>query len=227
MNTNIIYKIVCTTNSKFYIGRAVNFEKRMSIHKSRLRNNKHINKHLQNMWNKYGEQSFQFLIIENCQQTHLIEREQYYLDLYINDKNCVNISKSSNNNTSSSNIETRKKISASNMGKKHTDEAKLSMSKARKRMRLSHQTIQKIKEARKKQKMLKCSDKTKEKISKANSGESNSNAKLTWEIVRNIRKDFAMGVAPKELMVKYKCSFPNISNIIHNKRWKEHEQRKE
>lgn len=43
MNKKIIYKIVCTINPKFYVGRAVNFEKRMSIHKSRLTNNKHIN----------------------------------------------------------------------------------------------------------------------------------------------------------------------------------------
>jgi hypothetical protein len=51
----------------------------------------------------------------------LCEREQYYLNLLIDTEGCINISGSSNNNTSSTNLETRNKISIANKGKKPSD----------------------------------------------------------------------------------------------------------
>lgn len=73
-----IYKILNLVNGKFYIGSTKNFRKRRRNHLSRLRNNKHENIHLQRSWNKYGEHSFDVLIIEET--TDLLIREQYYLD---------------------------------------------------------------------------------------------------------------------------------------------------
>jgi group I intron endonuclease len=45
-----------------------------------LRNGKHSNRHLQNSWDKYGEDSFNFVIIETCDPDFVIDREQFYLD---------------------------------------------------------------------------------------------------------------------------------------------------
>lgn len=80
-----IYKILNKNNGKFYIGSSKNIEKRWKRHKIRLSNNYHPNQHLQASWNKYGEGSFDLLVIEECCIDMLLEREQYYID----NTNCI------------------------------------------------------------------------------------------------------------------------------------------
>lgn len=59
-----IYKITNKINGKFYIGSSNNLRKRLQDHKRELRAGKHTNKHLQASWNKYGEDSFDFEVLE-------------------------------------------------------------------------------------------------------------------------------------------------------------------
>ena len=75
-----VYKILNTVNNKPYIGSSVNIATRWGKHKSLLRYDKHENMKLQNAWNKYGEEAFVFLILEECEIDELLIREQYYLD---------------------------------------------------------------------------------------------------------------------------------------------------
>lgn len=75
-----IYKIVHKTSGKIYIGSAVDIDKRWGEHIRALRRSDHRNIHLQRAWNKYGEHSFIFGIVEYTQQDILLEREQHYLD---------------------------------------------------------------------------------------------------------------------------------------------------
>lgn len=75
-----VYKIINKKNGKFYIGSSKNIYKRWDQHKNDLRNNCHDNGHLQNAWNKYGENNFEFEIIEECDDKIQFEREQYYLN---------------------------------------------------------------------------------------------------------------------------------------------------
>ena len=76
-----IYKITNLKNNKFYIGSTQRtFSKRWNDHKSLLKSNKHHSIILQRSWNKYGEDSFLFEILEEIDE-NIIEREQYYLDL--------------------------------------------------------------------------------------------------------------------------------------------------
>lgn len=75
-----IYRILNINNGDFYIGSSKNLEKRWMIHKSKLKTGKHINCILQRSWNKYGEKTFTFEIIELCNSDNLFEREQFYLD---------------------------------------------------------------------------------------------------------------------------------------------------
>lgn len=77
-----IYCIQNTITEKVYIGSAVNVKHRLLSHKSVLKRNKHHSKHLQNSWNKYGETNFSFYILEEVDKNQLIEREQFYLDLF-------------------------------------------------------------------------------------------------------------------------------------------------
>lgn len=59
-----IYKITNTANGKCYIGCAVNIKKRFYEHKWALTRGEHGNPHLQAAWQKYGEEAFEFSVIE-------------------------------------------------------------------------------------------------------------------------------------------------------------------
>ena len=84
-----VYKITCIENGMIYIGSSKNISGRLSKHKNLLKNNKHHNQYLQNSFNKYGENSFEFHVLEVCDNR--IESEQYYLNECFNDPNCFNI----------------------------------------------------------------------------------------------------------------------------------------
>lgn len=75
-----IYMLLNTKNGKRYIGSSVNIRKRLNIHRSLLKHNKHDNKHLQNAWNKYGEKAFNYSILEKCNEDERFIREQFYVD---------------------------------------------------------------------------------------------------------------------------------------------------
>ena len=78
-----IYMIQNTINSKFYIGSAIGHYRRKGQHFWMLRNNIHFNKHLQSSWNKYGESSFSFNILEFIENVDLLrEREEYWINQY-------------------------------------------------------------------------------------------------------------------------------------------------
>ena len=77
-----IYCIENVVNHKIYIGSSKNIYQRLLKHFALLRHNKHENAHLQNAWNKYGESSFEWFVIEKCDITILTRREQYCIDLF-------------------------------------------------------------------------------------------------------------------------------------------------
>lgn len=80
-NCQGVYIFKNTKNGKCYIGSTVmTFRKRMEHHLWHLRENKHKNKHFQNAWNEYGEDAFEYDILEICAKEKCLEREQYYLD---------------------------------------------------------------------------------------------------------------------------------------------------
>lgn len=98
-----IYKIVNKINQHAYYGRAVNFKKRWSRHKTDLNKNKHHCKYLQNAWNLYGSDNFEFVIIEEIKQGNMSRKdyiqllkkhEQKYIDnhYYKDGYNCSNSS---------------------------------------------------------------------------------------------------------------------------------------
>ena len=77
-----IYKITNKINGNTYVGSAVDIRKRWRNHAYRLNLNNHHSKHLQHAWNKYGADCFEFMIIEECSEGLLIEREQFFIDTY-------------------------------------------------------------------------------------------------------------------------------------------------
>ena len=79
-----IYQILNKNNEKRYIGStSESFKKRFNLHKHHLRNNKHKNSHLQYSWNKYGEDAFEFSILEICSdKLEVLDREQEYINSF-------------------------------------------------------------------------------------------------------------------------------------------------
>ena len=63
-----IYKITNTLNGKYYIGSSNDIsgssDSRWETHVRRLKSNTHCNAHLQSAWNKHGEFSFMFSVLE-------------------------------------------------------------------------------------------------------------------------------------------------------------------
>lgn len=78
-----VYEIRNLVNNKVYVGSSVRGLKRKKEHFGALLKNKHWNCHLQYAFNKYGEENFKHTTIEKeVASENLIEREQFYMDLY-------------------------------------------------------------------------------------------------------------------------------------------------
>ena len=76
-----IYQIKNKVNGKIYIGSARDIVDRWKKHKYHLGRNIHGNRYLQRAWNKYGENNFEFTIVEKVtEESFLSEIEQKYLD---------------------------------------------------------------------------------------------------------------------------------------------------
>ncbi len=83
MKISGVYLILQISSRKCYIGSSVNIRSRWATHKRYLRKNSHDNMHLQNSWNKYGENSFTFSILEEGIGTNqLEEKENEYIEKY-------------------------------------------------------------------------------------------------------------------------------------------------
>lgn len=67
-------------SGSFYIGSSVNIHQRWAAHRCCLRQNKAQSRILQNAWNSYGEEAFEFSVVELCERSKVIEREQYWID---------------------------------------------------------------------------------------------------------------------------------------------------
>jgi len=77
-----IYKITNLENGKVYIGQSTDIKSRWNNHKIELRNNDHRNSHLQNSFNKYGEEAFEFRVLERTFEENLDNAEEYWINFF-------------------------------------------------------------------------------------------------------------------------------------------------
>ena len=135
-------------NGHFYIGSAIDIDKRKRDHRNDLKRGIHPNRIVQHCWNKYGV--FEFTVLEECVKDGLIVREQFYLDQHCdNPKNVNLVSIAGSNLGLKHSAETRAKISAAKKGHKHSAESRAKMSAAHKGVPLSAEHRAKMSAARK------------------------------------------------------------------------------
>jgi group I intron endonuclease len=75
-----VYSIVNTRNGKVYVGSSNSARRRFAGHRSLLRRNRHPNGYLQRAWNKNGEASFTFNILESVPLAEQIKAEQRWIN---------------------------------------------------------------------------------------------------------------------------------------------------
>jgi group I intron endonuclease len=114
-----IYMIKNIIDSKIYIGSSVNIDSRKYKHFWMLNKKIHDNKYLQNAFNKFGESNFIFEIIENCDETNIIERENFYIEFYKSSKSDFgyNLATVNEFRRNTYNSEVKRKLSIHNLKK--------------------------------------------------------------------------------------------------------------
>jgi len=130
-----IYKITNKLNGKHYIGVSVNIKSRWSNHKNI--DAKKVS-YIKNAIKKYGVESFDFSIIEECHKDLFEERERYWIDFYNSMNNGYNLTAGGNIRKELSE-QTRLKMSAKRKGVPKSKEhiAKISLANRSESVRLA------------------------------------------------------------------------------------------
>lgn len=147
-----IYGIRNKINNKIYVGQtSMRFLKRYHHHVWKLKNNSHDNKHLQNAWNKYGEENFEYIILEVVENPKenfykLDEIEKDFIKKFRKENLSYNIQCGGQLSHDGPNLseEQRKKIGKINKermtGSKLSEETRLKMSETRRGKHINRKT---------------------------------------------------------------------------------------
>lgn len=221
MNTNAegevsgVYEIRNIVNGKVYIGSSAKVFRRKRYHCRDLHRGKHGNPHLQNAFSEYGEEAFDFSVLEEVlpEKIPLLRAEQQWMD----QTDCCNPNKGYNickiagsllgykhtakglakiraaNKGKKLSAGTKRKIGATQKGRRPTEESKAKMSTAKKGKKLSAETKAKISAANRGKKHT---EETKAKMSAAHKGK-----KLSAETVYKCSKDWIV-VTPEGTFIK-------------------------
>lgn len=204
----IVYRIFCKANNKSYVGSSERTcRRRKNEHWCRLRQGRHHSFHLQKAWNKYGEESFIYEVLEEDVED-LDGREAYWTEelqassreFGFNIKEVKRISD-----------ETKAKISATLMGHEISREtrAKIASSVAKHLAENGHPFQGR-----------KHTQEAKDACSKAHRGTNHRDAKLTEDDVRRIKALLLKKVKQTDIATSLRVSRSAVADISAGRTWK-------
>jgi len=135
-----VYSILNKSNGKIYVGLTKQGKHRFTQHKYHLKRNTHPNQHLQSSWNKYGEDSFEFNVLEPCGDDKLGGNENWWIEYFdsTNPKKGYNLKEGGDNGFKFTE-ESKKRMSLAQKGKTHSELTKQKMSESHKGVKLSEE----------------------------------------------------------------------------------------
>lgn len=113
MNSGVY--VITSLSGGQYVGSAMQFSRRWSEHKRRLRVGNHHSRALQSAWNKYGEDGLVFSPILSCEPKDLLFYEQRAMDILHPKYNICKVAGSAAGVVRTA--ETRAKVAAANKGR--------------------------------------------------------------------------------------------------------------
>ena len=230
-----IYGIKNLVNGRMYVGQTgYNFGDRRDCHYACLRGGYGVNSELQNDWNKYGEDQFEFIVLYEC--THgegkedLNRLEMQYIKQYKDLGVAYNVGVGGDVPAMLGlhlSAETKAKIGAKNRenmtGRKASDETKKKMSETHKaRMAAMSEEDkaamgERISNAKKGKKV---SEETRRKIIERERTHSNA-AKYSVEVVHEIRRLHEVeGMSIKDIADRLNMNRGTVRGIAKYERWK-------
>lgn len=199
-----IYAIRNITTNQYYVGSSFNIKKRWRDHRWHLNHNKHHNSYLQNAWNKYKPEAFEFIILL-LTDFDILENERNLIAEYsanytnggynFNDPKEIRFNKCSDE---------KKELHSQRMiGDKNPMFNKTGINHPKFRYSLSNESRKIVSSKR-----------------KLYFGEKSSNAKLTENQVKEIRLKYIPRVySTTQLANEYNVSQGTIMNIIKKRGW--------
>lgn len=194
-----IYHIKNKINGKVYIGCASVFGSRWDKHKHLLRRNRHHSEHLQNSWNKYGEEAFEFKVLKLCPIEKLAEEETKYFE-----------------STKCQDREFGFNVAGPGSHRVVSEETKAKIGRAFKGKKLTEEHVQKIKDGLRGVKFPPITEETRERLKKSAARRASEVKKVDRETLSQMFNLY--GTMPsRKLSVKLGISRGHIKNIVLGK----------
>lgn len=201
--TRAIYAIQCE-DGRAYVGGSSDLDRRWKEHRAELRRGAHHSRILQEVWHLLGEASFRLVVLELVPEgADLMAAEQRHIDIVRSLGLLLNAMPNATAKGVTRTQDTRAKMSAWQIGKKHSAQTKSRISAAN-------------------------SGRTHSAQSRANmgaskvgllSGEKHPLSKVTEADVLSIRQMAAEGVRYPDIAAKHGISRPAVSLIVSRRRW--------
>jgi group I intron endonuclease len=193
LNVSGVYQIRNMVNGRLYVGSAVRIWSRWTIHRRQLNRGTHHSVVLQRAWNKYGEDSFDFSVLEFCDSDRLIEVEQSFIDGLSPDYNIAPRAGSQLGYKHSE--EARRRMSQSRpkdfspmTGKRHAEETKKRISESRKGKGGGPRSPERLAKISAALKGRAVSEEMRQRISASLTGRSTGRGQLSEDQVREVRQ---------------------------------------
>ncbi|MNJ90225.1 GIY-YIG catalytic domain protein [compost metagenome] len=219
-----IYAIKNKTNGKMYVGSSRQYgDNRWKTHLKILRANCHHSSKLQRAWNKYGEENFEYIILEKLNdEQDQFEKEQYWIDLKDSYRNGYNATETAGRVDMTD--EVKEKIRNTMKGRPLSSEHIKAFSQAKIGEKRSSETKEKMRIAAQGRKHSKD---TKEKIGDSCRGKKRSeeSKKRYTQMVESRTEEHKLNIAlsklaKKDLTVNQLRDLYNIANKVNKEEYK-------